>query len=338
MSTTNTQHNVPQSESRFKGIVKSFDQKKGFGWIKKDDGKEFFFHYSEILGEGFRRIDPEDEVQFSIGLYDGRETAIKIERLDTRPRLFKFAYVPDFEEQLKKLNELAQPETWSYKKVMEEKLPILKNYIFYTFERLEEEDKIIYSKSESNQDVACFNTCLATEMQEEIFAYLVKRKDYPKTKQEPWVLEGFFAESDRRFNCFEKKPEFANYFANPSDLVYDKNVRLVVDVNHILNENPDRFPQELIENPYGLQGALYNAIEAAKKRIARNYKAAIPQFHRGSLQLLLPLCLKTPNIADLALVVSKENNVYRASTVLPLEKAYNNARLIARPDREWLNP
>ena len=42
--------------------------------------------------------------------------------------------------------------------------------------------------------------------------------------------------------------------------------------------------------------------------------------------------------ADLALVVERENKRYFGSTVLPLDWAYKNARLIARPDREWLEP
>ncbi len=40
--------------------------------------------------------------------------------------------------------------------------------------------------------------------------------------------------------------------------------------------------------------------------------------------------------ADLALVIEKENGVYRASTCLTLDMAINNARLIAKPDDEWL--
>lgn len=61
-----------------------------------------------------------------------------------------------------------------------------------------------------------------------------------------------------------------------------------------------------------------------------------PQFYNGKLQLLLPLCLLTKSKADLAMVIDKENNVYRASTCLTLDMAINNARLIAKPDDEWL--
>lgn len=52
----------------------------------------------------------------------------------------------------------------------------------------------------------------------------------------------------------------------------------------------------------------------------------------------MPLCLVSKSEADLALVVNKEEYVYKAHTVLTLDQAYNNARLLAKPDREWLNP
>ena len=43
--------------------------------------------------------------------------------------------------------------------------------------------------------------------------------------------------------------------------------------------------------------------------------------------------------ADLALVVSEVGDTeYRGHTVLTLEMAYTNARLVARPDSEWLKP
>ena len=48
-------------------------------------------------------------------------------------------------------------------------------------------------------------------------------------------------------------------------------------------------------------------------------------------QLLLPLCLEDVNRADLALSIDRVGNVYRAATVLTLDMAYNNARLVATP-------
>lgn len=52
----------------------------------------------------------------------------------------------------------------------------------------------------------------------------------------------------------------------------------------------------------------------------------------------MPLALEDPTLADLALVVAREKEVYMAATVLRMDYAYANARLIAPPDREWLKP
>jgi len=90
---------------------------------------------------------------------------------------------------------------------------------------------------------------------------------------------------------------------------------------------------------------MLSAEVTTKKRVYRNYKTAVPQFYRdkggaGCMQLLLPLCLEDPGKADLALAIEKNEagNAYRGSTVLTLDMAYNNARLLARPDTEWLQP
>lgn len=53
--------------------------------------------------------------------------------------------------------------------------------------------------------------------------------------------------------------------------------------------------------------------------------------------LLLPLCIKDVNIVDVALVVSKgESGRYQGETIYPLNWAYSCARLVCRPDSDWL--
>lgn len=132
-------------------------------------------------------------------------------------------------------------------------------------------------------------------------------------------------------------PENANYFNNSSDLIYDTNLELRLNINHIIDDNLPRFPMSLQQmDKYQLGVLLQGTIDDAKKRIKRNYKTAVPQYYGGRLQLLLPLCLTSKANADLALVIEKENGVYRASTCLTLDMAINNARLIAKPDDEWL--
>lgn len=132
-------------------------------------------------------------------------------------------------------------------------------------------------------------------------------------------------------------PDTANYFENSSDLIYDTKLDLRPNVDHIIDDNIERFPKNLQSmDRYQLGVLLQGTINDAVRRIKRNYKTAVPQYYDGRLQLLLPLCLTSKANADLALVIEKVNNVYRASTCLTLDMAINNARLIAKPDDEWL--
>ncbi len=88
-----------------------------------------------------------------------------------------------------------------------------------------------------------------------------------------------------------------------------------------------------------LRNRLEDAIDIARRRVRWNFKTAIPSYYprANSMSLLLPLCLIDEQHADAALVVQlQESGIYQGQTILTIEQAYTNARLICRPDSDWL--
>ena len=63
------------------GIVKWFNEQKGYGFITPDgEDKDVFVHYSGIAGEGFRSLKEGDKVEFEIIKGDRGPQAIKVKK------------------------------------------------------------------------------------------------------------------------------------------------------------------------------------------------------------------------------------------------------------------
>jgi CspA family cold shock protein len=48
------------------GTVKWFNDQKGYGFIKQEDGPDIFVHYSGIIGDGFKTLKEGDQVTFDV--------------------------------------------------------------------------------------------------------------------------------------------------------------------------------------------------------------------------------------------------------------------------------
>jgi cold shock protein len=48
------------------GIVKWFNDRKGFGFIEQQNGPDVFVHHSGIASNGFKSLDEGDQVSFDI--------------------------------------------------------------------------------------------------------------------------------------------------------------------------------------------------------------------------------------------------------------------------------
>lgn len=214
---------------------------------------------------------------------------------------------------------IAAKEDWSNETYPDNK--ILTNYMVHTYKKLSSERNIII-----NREYALFNTGLFTEFYQPIYAYHDKNGLQFLTTYELGNMN------------IEERPPRANYFTDPSLLLFDWHYEININYKHILKDisNIDRIPEKL-KDSRNILNNLNGSIETMKKRVSANYKLAIPQYYENKIQLLLPLCLEDDETPSLALTVTKVGNYYQGHTCLTLDMAYNNARLIAKPESNWLS-
>jgi cold shock CspA family protein len=340
------------TNKRTVGYVKTVDQ--GFGFIEDAySNVQYFYHHTNIIKEGKTHIPFEKDmpVVFSKSSNEKGLNAIHIRKVDNRSALENFAEFDDFNRCIDALRVIAETEPWDYIVHKKGNNPVLYSYINYTFDRIINQKKIIIGKSSKDGiEYAYFNTGLVTDEQEEIYCYFKKKpiieneiNDSVKwyIKKPEYIFLEFGTDQSNYRKFFQEPPEAATYFleAEVKELVFDASLnkgKIILDRDHIKDRRV-RFPERIQNFSDELFfDEINKAVELAIKRIKRNWKTAIPHFYDGNIQFLLPLCMISKKTADLALVVKKEESVYKAHTVLTLDQAYNNARLLAKPDREWL--
>ena len=90
-----------------------------------------------------------------------------------------------------------------------------------------------------------------------------------------------------------------------------------------------------------LESAFRSAVRKTVMRVSWNYRTAIPVYFPSynKMSILLPLAFNTKRIAEVALVVeyNSTSKKYTAPTILTLPVAYSNARLVCKPESDWLN-
>lgn len=250
-----------------------------------------------------------------------------------------------WETPFERLVQMARHEKWCFEKpefqrsYLNQKLPILTSYLNYTFLKLQEEQKI---KLSDDGDKACFNTGLQTPRGKDIFATFFRNKNAEQKSQPDWTFYAFADSYSEKMSPFSAPlPDIAAYTTNVSDLVFNTDYDIDPNLEHFLGKNAERLPPVLQGNLTMASNAILGAIQALKGFIRRNYKIAIPHYYESKIQLLLPLVLTNDeNIAEVALVVERVDSqkLYKGKTLLTMDMAYIDARLITKPADEWLNP
>lgn len=255
--------------------------------------------------------------------------------------LFHFAYCGAFDEEVAQLAELAAPERWQ---TSPESKPfdILHSYIYHTFKKLSQDYNAATSREERDMIIqinekhqkCCFNTGLFTSKYESIYAFFEENKNEGK---QPWYLVGFLKESNPQLAPFKTLPERPKYFSDTSVLIYDPRLPIRANKDHILGdpENIKRLPAKYRDNEVLLNNLFIGAVKMAETKVSANYRLAIPQYFNGRIQLLIPLTFDSDKV-DIALAIEREDDIYKARTCLTLDMAYNNARLLVKPDVNWI--
>lgn len=229
-------------------------------------------------------------------------------------------------------------------------VPKLRNYLNYTFKRLVELEQAspgTYFVYDNAKDWIAFNTGLQNIHGADLLAifqrYRPREGDAGGQDRPDWVFKGAHAPSDHQYRDHfgMNVPDIAWYSTDSRDYVFDVAYHLERDVfDHLFERAKERaglpnVSDEVVRNY--LRGALENLVP----KIRRNYKVAIPVYYveERRMQLLLPFVSATGTDTSCFLVEREDaTKTYRLKTIFDLDQAYFSARLITRPDKDWLNP
>ena len=226
----------------------------------------------------------------------------------------------------------------------------LKNYLNYTFVRLVELEQGAagqYFKVSADGEWICFNTGLQDPHGSDLLAVFQKyqpRPNAPARVVPDWVFKGCFSPNKQlyRDHFGTSVPDIAWYSKDSRDFIFDLNYELESEVfEHLFDRAKERAglpnaDDEVVRNY--LKGALANL----KPKIRRNYKVAIPVYYveEKRMQLLLPFASASVAGEYSCFLVERDDThqLYRLKTIFDLDQAYFSARLLTRPDKDWLNP
>lgn len=245
--------------------------------------------------------------------------------------IYDYMYWGDYNAQIQALAEKALPEKWSFED--KEDNSILKNYLKYTFNKLQDEGKVIET------DTYCvFNTGLFSHYYVPIYVYGELNKNTAENAAR-WYFKGFKDEYELGNMDIESDfPERADYFSNPDRLVFNWHYKINVNYKHILDDlnTSQRLPDSIKNSDTPLE-TLSGVITKAIQKVTANYKLAVPHYYQNKIQLLIPLYFSKNKNPSIALVLNlMKNGYYQATTCLSMEMAYMDARLIAKPESNWL--
>lgn len=78
---SNKEEALRKMDERETGVVKWFNDKKGYGFISRESGEDVFVHYTSIDGEGFRSLAEGERVEFTVKQDHKGQAAVNVRKL-----------------------------------------------------------------------------------------------------------------------------------------------------------------------------------------------------------------------------------------------------------------
>ena len=263
-----------------------------------------------------------------------------------------FANKNAYEKFLEDIASNAVAEPWSFSNRPSAcKYPILKSYLENIFGKLRKEtqagatNKIVQS---ADGHYILFNTNLPDTFGRDILimAEVRKKVNGEEYFENPSMFTKGVSEMRRLGFSVENTPQPATFFEDVNEVIFQSSWTIdssFEHLDHIIQDNRARFPKEYQEkDPIRVAGDLEQGINMAVRMAKRNFKYIAPMYRpqKDCIQMLMPIYLSGSyrEAPDFALVLTPDNGIYIPETILPIDGAYQNARLIAMPDEAWLRP
>ena len=254
-----------------------------------------------------------------------------------------------FDGLLHRLAGICAPEKWCFDST--NGLPVLKNLLTLNFMRIDEEDSLLPAQGKSPKlqqyydgsiRRECFNTGLCTP--DGIKLYAVSRPHPSPSYQDRMLLDDFIPADklSRDYGVDTSKDDKADFLTDK--LSVNTDLKIVPNYDHITGDNLSRWPLPFqAKSKDELKEILDDRIERTKRELKDNPQNAAMYYYRpnayieGRIQLLLPLKIEGEAV-DMALALERKRGFLYAVTCLKREWAYSNARVLGRPQADWLDP
>lgn len=315
--------------------------------IRNRNGETIYGWFTKI-GPNFEGIDwgTESDFRLAVDAWKRIRPSYSMGRITFRSR-------EECNDFLTQLEQEIIPEPWQYRDRTNESsvFPILKSYIenvldrlYYEHDSMPDEHKIIHN---GNCTKVAFNTNLIHRFGKDLIivgdVFELANKQFVYNPTYLLVGEARYVEFGFDRNVVPQPPQFLKDIDSPiykSDWDVDQTPERY---RHIIRDRIERFPERfrcLSEHELGRK--LSDAINFAKAMAQRSYTYIVPMYYPKThqTQFLMPIYLDGgwSRQPDFTLVLNPmDNNFYRPMTILGLDEAYQDARLVNKPGESWLN-